>query len=101
MHAIAKSRLQIKLKPIKGLSVKSILIFSVVGASRCSMPFLKVSKGTVASFLNPRLNGKPQVVHLNFTLMACGNSEPRKHAMIVSNLNIAQVRRKCELREVN
>lgn len=24
------------------------------------------------SFLNPRLNGKPRVVHLNCTLMACG-----------------------------
>ena len=24
-------------------------------------------------FLNPRLNGKPRVVHLNCTLMACGD----------------------------
>ena len=25
------------------------------------------------SFLNPRLNGKPRVVHLNCALMACGD----------------------------
>ena len=39
MYAIAKSRFQIKPKPIKGSSKKSIPIFSVAGASRCSMPF--------------------------------------------------------------
>ena len=73
MCAIAKSRLQIKPKPIKGSSKKSILIFSVAGAFGCSMPFLQVSKGTIASFLNPRLNVKPRVVHLNCALMACGD----------------------------
>lgn len=33
--------------------------------------------GAVVSFLNPRLNGKPRVVHLNCTLMAhrmCGEA---------------------------
>lgn len=35
--------------------------------------FLPVRERTVASFLNPRLNGKPRVVHLNCTLMACGD----------------------------
>lgn len=73
MSAIVKSRLQIKPKPIKGSSKKSILVFSVAGASGCSMPFLHVSKGTIVSFLNSRLNGKPRFVHLNYTLMACGD----------------------------
>ncbi len=68
MCAIEKSRLQIKPKPIKVSSMKSILIFSVAGASRCSMPFVQTRYGIIASFLNPRLNGKPRVVHLNCTL---------------------------------
>lgn len=74
MCAIAKSRPQIKPNVIKDSSMKSILIFSVAGALVCSMPFLQVRQGTIASFLNPRLNGKPRVVHLNCTLMACGDS---------------------------
>lgn len=75
MCAIAKSGLQIKPKPIKVSSMKFILIFSVAGTSRCSMPFLQVRQGTIASFLNPRLNGKPRVVHLYCTLMACGSRD--------------------------
>lgn len=54
MSAIAKSRLQIKPKPIKGSSKKSILIFSVAGAFGCSMPFLQVSKGTIVSFFESK-----------------------------------------------
>ena len=64
MYAIVKSRFQIKLKPIKGSSKKSILIFSVAGTSGCSMPFLQVLKGTIVSW----------DVHLNCALMACGDS---------------------------
>ncbi len=56
MSTIAKSRLQIKPKPIKGSSKKSILIFSVAGESGCSMPFLQVYEGPVASFFEFRLN---------------------------------------------
>ena len=68
IFAIVKSRFQIKPKPIKVSSMKSILIFSVAGESRCSMPFVQTRYGIIASFLNPRLNGKPRVVHLNCTL---------------------------------
>lgn len=54
MGAIAKSRFQIKLKPMKGSSKKSNLIFSVAGASGCSMPFLQVSKGIIVSFFESK-----------------------------------------------
>ena len=54
MCAIEKSRLQIKPKPIKGSSKKSILIFSVAGAFGCSMPFLQVSKGIIVSFFESK-----------------------------------------------
>ncbi len=46
MDAIAKSRLQIQPKSIKGSAKKLILIFSVAGASECSMPFLQAPKET-------------------------------------------------------
>ena len=74
VHAIAKSRLQIKPKPIKGSSMKSILIFSMAGAFGAVCRFYRSRKGPLCHFLNPRLNVKPRVVHLNCTLMACGDS---------------------------
>lgn len=54
IFAIVKSRFQIKSKPIKGSSKKSILIFSVAGASGCSMPFLQDPKGTIVSFFESK-----------------------------------------------
>ena len=54
MYAIAKSRFQIKLKPMKGSSKKSILIFSVAGASGCRMPLLQAPKGTIVSFFEAK-----------------------------------------------
>ena len=38
------------------------------------------------SFLNPRLNGKPRVVHLNCTLMACGDYSGTTQARYVEVL---------------
>ena len=38
------------------------------------MPFSRLRKGAFCIFLNPRLNGKPGVVHLYWQLMACGDS---------------------------
>ena len=35
------------------------------------MPFSRLRKGAFCIFLNPRLNGKPGVVHLYWQLMAC------------------------------
>ena len=80
VHAIAKSRLQIKPKPINGSSKKSILIFSVAGAFGAVCRFYRSRKGPLCHFLNPRLNVKPRVVHLNCTLMACGvrNTAPKE-----------------------
>ena len=37
------------------------------------MPFSRLRKGAFCIFLNPRLNGKPGVVHLYWQLMACGD----------------------------
>ena len=54
MYDIVKSRFQIKPKPIKGSSKKSILIFSVAGAFGCSMLFLQVSKGIIVSFFESK-----------------------------------------------
>lgn len=54
IFAIVKSRFQIKPKPIKGSSKKSILIFSVAGASGCSMPFLQDPKGIIVSFFESK-----------------------------------------------
>lgn len=54
IFAIVKSRFQIKPKPIKGSSKKSILIFSVAGASGCIMPFLQDPKGTIVSFFESK-----------------------------------------------
>lgn len=73
IFAIVKSRFQIKPKPIKGSSKKSILIFSVQVNLGAVCRFYRIQKGPLCHFLNPRLNGKPRVVHLNCTLMACGN----------------------------
>jgi len=42
----------------------------MVGAKWCIMLILQVLQGTVASFLNPRLNEKPRDVHLYCALMA-------------------------------
>lgn len=38
------------------------------------MPFSRLRKGAFCIFLNPRLNGKPGVVHLYWQLMACGGN---------------------------
>lgn len=38
------------------------------------MPFSRLRKGAFCIFLNPRLNGKPGVVHLYWQLMACGDN---------------------------
>ena len=40
------------------------------------MPFSRLRKGAFCIFLNPRLNGKPGVVHLYWQLMACGSRHP-------------------------
>ena len=36
------------------------------------MPFSRLRKGVFCIIFNPRLNGKPRVVHLYWQLMACG-----------------------------
>ena len=38
------------------------------------MPFSRLRKGAFCIFLNPRLNGKPGVVHLYWQLMALRSS---------------------------
>ena len=54
------------------------------------------------SFLNPRLNGKPRVVHLNCALMACGDGStafPQKARRTYQRkkLSLAKVREKVPL----
>lgn len=39
------------------------------------MPFSRLRKGAFCIFLNPRLNGKPGVVHLYWQLMARRDSD--------------------------
>lgn len=58
MCSIAKSRLQITLKSIKGSAIKSILLFSAADASQRNMPFRRPDRELLNYFLNPRFNEK-------------------------------------------
>ena len=50
----------------------NLFLWQVQSGASCLI--LQVRQGTIASFLNPRLNEKPRDVHLYCTLMACGDS---------------------------
>ena len=78
MCAIARSRLQIKSKPVKGSSKNAVLIFSMVGALMRAQyaVFYRFCKEPVRHFMNPDLTNKSWVVHLNCTLMACRECVP-------------------------
>ena len=55
------------------------------------MPFSRLRKGAFCIFLNPRLNGKPGVVHLYWQLMALRSSNAPDTTEEVAEKSVATV----------